>query len=169
MRLMILFILMSISTNSFGQKFLQIEKYGKTNVEKFYIGDELTYQIKGDKKTWYKGTINDLLIDENLIVFENRAVKMKDITVIRTFKNARLSRSLSLQLYVFAAGFGGFSALAALVGWWEISVFTVVVVGSALLAGLLIRHLFKWKTYKMGKRKWLRMLDLTMKPIYPVP
>jgi hypothetical protein len=166
---MILFILISICSNSFGQKFLQIEQYGKTKVERFYVGEELTYQIKGDKKTWYKGTINDLLIDENLIVFENRAVKMNDITSIRTFKNARLSRSLSLQLFVFAAGFGGFSALAALVGWWEITAFTVIVVGTAFLAGLLIRHLFKWKTYKMGKRKWLRMLDLTIKPIYPGP
>ncbi len=166
MRLMILFIFLSICWNSFGQKFLQIEKYGKTKVEKFYIGDELTYQIKGDKKTWYKGTINDLFVDENIILFENRAVNMKDLTAIRTFKRAGLSRSLSLQLYVFGAGYGGFSLLAAAVGWWEVTALTVIVVGTALAAGLLVRHLFKWKTHKMGKRKWLRILDLTVKPTY---
>ena len=169
MRLMILLLLASMSTNSFGQKFLQIEKYGKTKVEKFYIGDELNYQIEGDNKTWYNGTINDLVIEENLIVFGNRAVNMKDISAIRTFKNAKWSRVMSFQLYAFAAGFGGISLLASLVGWWEITAFTIVVVGVAIAAGLLIRHLFKWKTYKMGKRKWLRMLDLTMKPVYPGP
>ncbi len=166
MRLMFVFLFMAIAWNGFGQKFLQIEKYGKTKVQKFYIGDELTYQIKGDKKTWYSGTINDFLVDDNIIVFENRAVNMDDIAVIRTFKNARLSRSFSLQLFAFAAGFGGFSLLAAAVGWWELSAFTVIVVGSALVAGLLVRHLFKWKTHKLGKRKWLRMLDLTMIPVY---
>ena len=104
MRWMILFLLLSLNTKSFGQKFLQIEKYGKTKVIKFYVGDELTYQIKGDKKTWYEGTINDLIVDENLIVFENRVVKMKDITAIRTFKHAKLSRSLSFQLPRFCSG-----------------------------------------------------------------
>ena len=76
MRLIFLFLLIGVTSNSFGQKFLQIEMYGKTKVEKIYVGEELTYQIKGDKKTWYKGTINELIIDENLIVFENRAVKI---------------------------------------------------------------------------------------------
>jgi hypothetical protein len=165
MRLMILLFFTFTAWNSFGQKFLQIEKYGKTKVLKFYVGDKLTYQIKGDKKTWYKGTINDLLVDDNIIVFENRAVKMKDITVIRTFKNAGLSRSLSFQLYAFAAGFGAFSVVATLIGWWQLSALTAIVVGSAFVAGLLVRHIFKWKTHKMGKRNWLRMLDLTMKPV----
>lgn len=166
MRWIILLLFMSLSWNGYGQKFLQIEKYGKTKVVKFYIGDELTYQINGDKKTWYHGTINDLLVDENMIVFENKVVNMKDISAIRTFKNARLSRTLSIQLYAFGLAFGGMSAIAALVGWWEITAFTVVVVGSALVLGLLIRHIFKWKTYKMGKRNWLRMLDITFQPVY---
>ena len=165
----LILFLFAVFNNGVAQKFLQIEKYGKTKVTKFYIGDELTYQIKGDKKTWYTGTINDLIIDENLILFENRAVKMKDITAIRTFKNAVLSRSLSFQLYAFAGGFGLFSLLASAVGWWQISAFTIIVVGTAFLAGLLVRHIFKWKTYKLGKRKWLRMLDLTPQPIYPGP
>ncbi len=169
MRLIILLLFISCTYNGFAQKFLQIEKYGKTKVTKFYIGDELTYQIEVDKKTWYKGIINDLLVDENIILFENRAVKMKNITAIRTFKHAGLSRSLSFQLFAFGGGFGLISLLASAVGWWQISAFTIIVVGSALLAGLLVRHIFKWKTYKMGKRKWLRMLDLTPQPIYPGP
>ena len=117
MRLIILLLFIGTSWNSFGQKFLQIEKYGKTKVEKFYIGDELTYQLNGDKKTWYNGTINDLLVDDNIIVFENRAINMKDISAIRTFKHAELSRSLSLQLIAFGIGFGGISLIATLAGW----------------------------------------------------
>jgi hypothetical protein len=158
---MILLFFISIALNGFGQKFMQIEKYGKTKVHKFYIGDELTYQIKGDKKTWYNGTINNLLVDEKIIVFENRAVKMSEIIAIRTFENAGVSRSMSFILFTFATGYGGITLLATLVGWWEITPFAVVVVGVALAGGLLIRHLLKWKTHKMGKRKWLRMLDLT--------
>ncbi len=166
MRLMILLFFISTAWNSFGQKFIQIEKYGKTKVHKFYIGDKLMYQIKGDKKSWYHGTINDLLVDENIIVFENRAVKMNDIMAIRTFENAGVSRSMSFILFSFAAGYGGITLLATLIGWWEITPFAVVVVGVALAGGLLIRHLFKWKTHKMGKRRWLRMLDLTPIPAY---
>ncbi len=164
--IILLFLIIGSLTAGFGQKILQIEKYGKTKVQRFYIGDELTYQLKGDKKTWYNGTITDLLVDDNIILFDNRMVNLKDIAVIRTFKTAGLSKSLSRQLYAFALSFGGFSVLATLVGWWELTAFTAIAVGSALVAGWLVRQIFKWKNHKMGKRKWLRMLDLTFKPAY---
>ncbi len=164
MRLFGLILFLGISNLVFGQKFLQIEKYGSPKVKKFYIGDDLTYRIKGDK-TWYTGTIQDLIIAEDIILFENRFVKMGDITMMR--KRLGWSQKIGTQLYIFAGSWLFFSGTAALVGWWEVRWDTAIIAGSALVTGFLIKKIFKYKKYKFGKRRRLRMLDISIpKPKY---
>jgi len=159
MRLLGLVLFLGFSNFLFGQKFLQIEKYGSLKVKKFYIGDDLNYRLKGDK-TWYTGTIQDLLVDDNIILFGNRYVKMEDIRTIR--KRLRWSRNVGNQLYLFAGSWLFFSGSAALVGWWELRWDTAIVAGSALVTGFILKNAFKYKKYKIGKRRRLRMLDITM-------
>lgn len=163
MRWMSVFILLSITCNLFGQKFLQLEKYGSAKVRKFYIGEEITYRVDGDK-TWYTGTINDLLVDDNIILFENRAVTLDRIVQLKTFDNAQWSKQISLQLYTAAASWVLFSAAATLVGWWELTASTWIIAGAAVVTAWIIRQIFKSKKIKLGKRKWLRMLDITVSP-----
>lgn len=159
MRLLGLFLFLGLSNFLFGQKFLQIEKIGSLKIKKFYIGDDLNYRLKGDK-TWYTGTIQDLIIDENIILFENRYIKMDQIRTIR--KKLQWSQSLGSQMYIFAASWLFFSGTADLIGWWEVRWDTAIIAGSALVGGFLIKKIFKYKKYKIGKRRRLRMLDITM-------
>lgn len=163
MRLLGLILFLGFSNILFGQKFLQIEKYGSAKVKKYYIGDNLNYQLKGDKN-WYIGTIQDLIIDENIILLENRYVNMEDIKTIR--KSRRWSKSVGNQLYLFAGSWLVFSGLGTLVGW-EIRWDTVIIPASALASGWLIKRIFKYKKYKIGKKRRLRMLDISMiKPVF---
>ena len=72
----------SLSTWSYGQKVLQIEKVNSYKTEKFSIGTELTYKLKGDD-SWYHSAIKDLLIEENIILFHNRYVHLDSIAAFR--------------------------------------------------------------------------------------
>lgn len=148
----------------FGQKILQMEKYGKAKTKKYYIGDDLIYRIKGDKD-WYEGTINDLLVDDNIILFGNRAVRLEEITAIKSVKMARKSRRLGNQLFIFGGSWVFWSLVGTTVGW-ELTALTIIVPAVAVGVGFLIKILFKKRIYKLGKKRRLRMLDLTMKPVF---
>ncbi len=163
MRLIGIILLLGLSHTLLGQKVLQIERFGRAKVKKFYIGDELNYRLAGDK-AWYKGTIQDLIVEENIILFEDRYVRMGDIQALR--KRQRWSRQIGNQLYVFAGSWLVFSTAGTLLGW-ELRWDTAIITGSALATGWLIKNIFKYKKYKMGKRRRLRMLNLNpIKPIY---
>lgn len=150
-----------------AQKFIQMEKYGTLKVKRYYIGESLTYRLKGDSY-WYTDVVKDILPDDGLIVFENRAVKVKDITFLKSFHNAAWSKGLALKLYLASGSYVFFSFGGLLLGW-TLSALTWQVPLVASAAGLIIRLLFKSKKYKMGKRRWLRLMDLTMKPIIIKP
>lgn len=154
---LLLFLAIGFSVCS-AQKVLQIERFGSAKTKKIYIGEEINYRIKGDK-TWYTGVIQDLLIDENIILLQERYIRIDDIEIIRERKT--WSKPMGRQLYNFAGGWLLFSAGGTLVGWsfgWD----TVIIAGSAVLTGFLIQKIFKYKKYKIGKKRRLRMLDLTM-------
>ena len=76
--------LLCFTSNSFGQKVLQMEKRGKAKTKKFYIGDELTYQLEGDKE-WYTEVIQDILVEQNSILFPSRIISIDQIRKIKTF------------------------------------------------------------------------------------
>lgn len=159
MRLTGLLFLLFFSIGLPAQKFMQIEKYGSLKVKKYYIGDNLTYQLKGDK-TWYAGRIQDLLVDDELIVFANRFIKMDDIRNIRTRRE--WTQKVGTQLYWFSASWLFFSGTAALVNIWTLRWDTAIIAGSAIIVGWVLKKFFKYKKYKIGKRRRLRMLDLNM-------
>lgn len=163
MRLLGLILCLGISNFLLGQKVLQLERFGSAKVKKYYIGEDLNYQLVGDK-TWYQGTIQDLIVDEGIILFEDRYIKVEDIKTLR--KRQRWSKNIGNQLYIFGASWLVFSAAGTIVGW-ELRWDTAIISGSAIATGWLIKNIFKYKKYKLGKKRRLRLLDLTLiKPIY---
>jgi hypothetical protein len=159
MKLWFSFLLVAVGFNFCGgQKVLQVERFGKAETKKIYIGEELNYRVKGDK-TWYEGTIQDILVDDGIVLFDQRYVRVDEITSLR--KRMRWSKPFGRQLYTFAGGWLLFSAGGTLVGWefgWD----TVIIAGAAVVTGFLIQKIFRFKKYKIGKRRRLRLLDLTI-------
>ncbi|HHS95178.1 MAG TPA: hypothetical protein ENJ45_01205 [Phaeodactylibacter sp.] len=144
-----------------AQKFLQMEKYGSPKVKKFYIGDELTYKIKDYPDDWTTATIEDLLIEDNIIVFSNRTVRLEDIIAIR--KDRRLPLAVANSLYTFGLTWGVLSLLDGLTGnplKWS----AATVPATAFTIGFLAKRIFKHRNYRMGKRRWLRMLEVVSAP-----
>ncbi len=146
-----------------GQTFIQMEKYGSLKVKKYYPGDQMTFRIKSLGNSWLTETIEDIRVEENYVVFSNRIVALNDITAIRSYRPSRWSKPWSNRLYMFGISWGGFSLLGTLAGW-PLTWAAAIVPATSFAAGLLIRTLFKHKTYKLGKKRWLRALNLNPLP-----
>lgn len=170
MRLLLLIVFLSclISSPVIAQKVLQMEKYGKLKTKKYFIGQDLVFQLNG-KKDWYHETIQDILVDEKLILFPTRIVKLEDITAIKSFKNRGWSRGLSNNAYVASGAFVGLSLFTTAIGYWELSPASIIIPGVTVVVAWIIRKIFKSRTYKIGKKRKLRLLDLNFHPIHPRP
>ncbi len=144
-----------------AQKILQVETYGKAKTKKIFIGEEIDYQLK-ETDIWHNAVIEDLRVDRNLIVLGDRYVPLEEITAFRTPHN--WSRPVGKQLMFFGITWSGY----ALIGKWtdgrsetHYDWGDAIVTGSAGLIGFLLPKIFKYKTTKFGKRKRLRMIDIT--------
>lgn len=160
MRLSLLFLFSFLGLVSLhAQKFLQIERVGSFKVKRYYQGEEVTFRIAGDDY-WYTEEIVDIMIPEDVILFTHRMIKVSDISHIRSFKPRRWSKPMGQQLYNFGLGWIVFSLGDALFG----NPITRAIIEVPLVAGLtgfLIQKLFRHRTFKMGKKRRLRILDLT--------
>jgi hypothetical protein len=169
MRTAILLVLSSLlSFASSAQKVLQIERYGRVKTKKMYIGQEITYQLKNDDG-WYRGVIEDLDVEKNWIVMRDRYVPLDSIAAFRRPQN--WSRAARTSLYTFGAGWSANALVGTLTDgnpatnylWSD-----AVVTGTSWLTGWILPKIFKNKITKFGKKRRLRMLDLTFKQGAPI-
>ncbi len=155
---LILFLSISLSSGH-SQKILQLEKYGSLKNQRYYIGEQLSYQLKDDD-TWYRETINDLLIEENIILFANRAIRLENIVALKRTDNRNWSKGIGTKLYVFGASWAFFSLVGTI--WLPLTWAALIVPAVSFTTGFILQKIFKTKTIKIGKKRWLRMLDITM-------
>lgn len=142
-----------------AQKVLQIEKRGKVKTKKINVGEELTYRLKGSSE-WNTEVITDIKVEEGLLVFSNQFVKVSDIRTIKSYKTARMANNAEKSLYSFGAAWLLFSLGGTLAGEPLNDLTWQVPVSSALL-GFTIKKLFSTRKYRIGKRRRLRLLDLS--------
>ncbi|HKK76444.1 MAG TPA: hypothetical protein VJ953_15295 [Saprospiraceae bacterium] len=159
-QLLPLLILLSVSCFAYGQKVLQIEKFGSPKTEKIEMGTLLTYQVNDDD-IWSEGYIRDLRIDQNIIEFDDRFVKLDNITALRYERN--WPRQIGTQLALFGLAWSGYALIGTLTDgnpdtnyqWSD-----AAVTGAAAGIGFSLPLFIGDRTVKLGKRKRLRMLDL---------
>jgi hypothetical protein len=150
-----------------AQKILQIERYGSPKTKKIYIGERITYKLKNDE-VWYSGVIEDLVTDKNLIALNDRYVPMDSIEAFR--RPVGWSKGVRTSLYTFGAAWSGSALIGTLTDdnpkthylWSD-----AVVTATSWLTGWIIPKIFKNKVTKFGKKRRLRMLDLTLIPPKP--
>lgn len=146
-----------------AQKVLQIEKYGSAKTRKIFIGQSITYKLKNDD-IWYEGTLGDLDVEKNLIVFSDRYVPVDSIEAFRRPK--AWARGVRSSLYTFGASWSAYALVGTLTDnnpkthylWSD-----AIVTGASWLTGWIIPKIFKNKIIKFGKKRRLRLLDLTFK------
>lgn len=164
----LLFFFITIILSAHAQKVLQIEKYGSAKTKKLYIGQEITYKLKNDEY-WYKGVIEDLRVDTNLIVLKDRYIALDSIEAFR--RTVGWSKAARTSLYTFGAAWSGNALVGTLTDgnpktnylWSD-----AIVTGASWLTGWIAPQLFKNKVTPFGKKRRLRMLDLTLVKPKPI-
>lgn len=160
-------ILISISQVD-AQVRLQMDKFGKRKSLDFYEGDEITVKLKGED-VYQTLQIKKLYPEANMIVTQLGPVDLADIIRVRTFDNKKTGKYFFYMLSVFGASWGGYSLLAFLVYAEPLTWGVLFVVGISFLLGWFLKWIFRRKTYKIGKRRKLRIIDMTLEPFRPKP
>jgi hypothetical protein len=160
--LLITVILVFFCSPCLAQKVLQIEKYGSPRTKKLFIGQKIEYKLKsGDD--WHRDYIEDLLVERKLIALSDRYLKLDDIEAFRYERP--LATAAGKSLFWFGLGWSGFAAIGTATDgdpdtryrWSD-----AAVTGASLGLAYLIPKTFRYKKEKFGKRKRLRILDLTI-------
>ncbi len=156
-----LFLCLCTTLELTGQKVLQIEKFGSPKTKKIYIGDQLTYRII-EYDSWATGTIEDLLVQENVLSFHNRFMPIDQIDAFRYDIN--WGKSIGKQLFWFGTGWSFYAVIGPLTdgepgnGYRPVD---AIVTGSSWILAYSLPRIFKYKTVRFGGKRRLRMLDLT--------
>lgn len=159
-QLLLLLTLSFFSSYVSGQKVLQIEKFGSPKSEKIDMGTLLTYMVNDDG-IWSQGYIRDLRVDQNIIEFDDRFVKLENITALRYERN--WPKQIGTQLALFGLAWSGYALIGTLTDgnpdtnyrWSD-----AAVTGAAAGIGFTLPLFIGDRTVKLGKKKRLRMLDL---------
>ncbi|MDX1942872.1 MAG: hypothetical protein SFU99_20075 [Saprospiraceae bacterium] len=164
MRLIALFALLLLTFPTHAQKVLQIEKYGRYKTKKIHIGEAINYKLYDDD-VWYTGYIENIEVEKNLLVMKDRYVDVSKIEKMR--RPLRWSKPMRSALYLFGASWSANAFIGTLTDgnkdtnyrWSD-----AIVTGVSWITGWIIPKIFKYRTWKFGKKRRLRVLDLS-----PVP
>jgi len=144
---------------SYAQKILQLEKKGKVATTKIYLGESIFLKTQDDPDYWFEGELEDLMVEAQAIVFENRIIPLKDIISIKRRKRSA-ANGVGRGLQVSALIPAGYEVIYGVVNppieWKSLAIFS----GGTFALGSILR-LFPPKQYKMGKKYRLRVIDLT--------
>jgi len=152
-----------------AQIFLQLERFNSAKTIKFIEGDVLEFRIHDYPKTWRHGSLDRIMLDEEVIILNGDIFKLEDIKDIRITKHG--AQLLGLRMYQFSVVWSTFAIIAdvanAPVGLGEdesfkIGIDTAAIAGGSALLGLIFQKIIGRKTYKLGKNSRLRFVDLRL-------
>jgi hypothetical protein len=143
-----------------AQKVVQIERYGRAETEKIFIGEGIEYQLK-DTKEWRYAVIEDINVEQNLIVLADRYLDPDKIAAFRYYRP--ISRNLGFQMMTFGVAWSGYALVGTALDRDPDTSYRLsdgIVTATSVAAGYGVMKLFKYKKIKFGKRKRLRLVDI---------
>jgi hypothetical protein len=143
-----------------AQVVLYVEIMTEQKPIKYYEGQSLMFKTKDFPEDWQQITIKRLMDTEKIILSDGGMIKLADITEIRRTRPWATVTGYMLQTFGVAwFGFGGLAHFTT--DSFDFGMDTFVIGTTAIASGWLIRKLFKFKRYKIGKKVRLKILDLS--------
>ena len=151
-----------------AQKFIQLELPGDPISSKYFEGSSIAYKLKDYPDEYFNKVIKQIIIENEILVFDDGYIEVADITHIRRFRP--WAKALGYSLSAFGAVWITYGGIAHVFAdddmlnnegtnfGWD----TAIIGGAAILAGWIMRKWLYKKDYKLGKHARLRMLDITM-------
>lgn len=150
---------------SSAQKFLQLEKANRAKTIKLYVGEDLTYRLKGSTE-WITSTITNVQMDSQLVALDWKPVPVGQITAVR-LQYAPFLRTLGPMFMIFGASWAGFSLVGAAFDNYKLNAGTAIVSGAGLASGFILHQIFKHKPVRLGERRRLRAVEVPIDGIKP--
>lgn len=141
-----------------AQKFIQLEKSNRARTDKFFVGQEFTYRLKG-KTEWYTSSITDVQMDSQRVAFDWKFVPIGDIEAVRLHYPGFV-RSIGPALMIFGASWAGFSLIGAAFDNYKLTAGTAIVSGTGLASGFILHQIFRNKRIKINARRRLRAVEV---------
>ena len=127
---------------------------------KYYEGQNLMFKTKDYPKEWQNVKIERLIDAEKIILYDGGMLNLEDIIEIRRTRPWATTVGYMLQTFGVAwFAFGGIAHFTT--DNFDFGVDTLIIGSTAIASGWLLRKLFKYKKYKVGKKVRLKILDLS--------
>jgi hypothetical protein len=139
------------------QKYLVLDKPGRVKRIRFYVGDEISFRLTGDRMV-----ITDQItaVTDTSIVIRNTHVPIREISaIIIRYDNNLLNQAI---YFLPRAGIVFFLAdtINPLLNWGELRVSRWgVTVGGSMVASSFVLRAFRTRTYRINDSRRLRTLE----------
>lgn len=162
LRLIIPFLLICIIQASAQppQIFIQLEDQLTDQIFRYHIGDDIQIKTKEYSDNWQNLKIVDIIPKDDIVVFDDGFVKLKDITRVRR-KKGKGGKIIGGTLMSLGAGILVFGTLGTLADDSTSSAVGPAIIGGLTTAlGWLITKTGRRKKFTIGKHTHLRIYDI---------
>ena len=155
----IILLLLVCSSKVHGQLGLSLQVEVVNSLEKveFFQGQVMEFTLKGYPKAWRKERISEILVDENVIIFDNEIVALDQITKIRRSNFG--ARIVGGMLFTFGVSWNLFGGITALTSGFKFNGSDLFIGLGSMSAGYLISRLLKYHIYTIDNGSRLRIID----------
>jgi hypothetical protein len=146
-----------------AQRYLLIEKANSPRTTKIGEGSVITYRLKGDPE-WHTGRIEHFRTDQPLIAVDDYYVNLTEVEALR--KTRLGARAGSAMLTTFGLSWSGLALIGKLTDGdpeTQYNARDAAISATSVASGWLIGKLFRYRTFTVGNRYRLRIIDLTFR------
>ncbi len=146
-----------------AQRYLLIEKLNSPRTTKIAEGSVITYRLKGDAE-WHTGRIQHLRTDQPLIAVDDYYVNLTEVEALR--KTRLGARAGSAMLTTFGLSWSGLALIGKLTDGdpeTQYNARDAAISATSVASGWLIGKLFRYRTFAVGNRYRLRIIDLSFR------
>lgn len=154
-------LVLSLAEVVAAQQFLLLEKANSPRTQKIGIGSTITYRLDEDP-TWLDGKIVEIRTDQQLLAIDDYYL---DITRIKAIRQRReWVIPTSVMLTTFGLSWSGFALIGnATDGNPDTNYKAKDAIVTAVSAGtgIIINRLFRYRMFKIGPNRRLRLVDVS--------
>ena len=162
-RILFLWIILSgcVIQTCTAQKVVQLETRGKIRTQKFFMGEELSVMLDSED-FWRHTRVLDIDLDEQTIEFEYGSAHINEIGAIKTPAQRARGKNWRNKLLLSSAGFLIYAPLEII--YQDDPNWPLIAGGLGLgVVGVILKPIFdQFSKHNLGKRKRLRLLDLSL-------